>query len=104
MPTVPARNYVLVKITGYSNDPISINVPKWRDGFTATMTKAQVGVCASDWSVFPVGTVIEVPGYGRCRIEDRGGLVTGNHIDLFFNTYKEARAWGVQYAPVEIIG
>lgn len=33
-------------------------------------------------------------------VEDRGGAINGNHIDIFFNTHSEARAWGTKYADV----
>ena len=91
-----------VKITGYCNSPICINDVRWQDGMTATGTIARVGVCAADWSVIPIGTIIYVEGYGFCRVEDRGGKVKGNHIDLFFNTYKEAKGWGLQNKKVKI--
>ena len=29
-----------------------------------------------------------------------GGKVTGNVIDIYFNTYKECRAYGVKYVKV----
>ncbi len=103
MLTRPVALVFNVKLTGYSNDPISINVPEWLDGRTATDTLARRGVCAADWRIFPVGTVLVVPGYGHCRVEDRGSAVKGAHLDLFFDSYKEARAWGVKYATVEVI-
>ena len=33
-------------------------------------------------------------------VEDRGGAITGNHIDIFFNTHAEALAWGKRYGDV----
>lgn len=83
-----------MEVTGYSNDPISINVPEWLDGLTANMTPVRRGTCAADWRVHPVGTVFYVPGYGLCIVEDRGSAIKGNKLDLFFDTYDEAREWG----------
>ena len=91
-----------IKTTGYCNNHICINDVRWQDGMTATGTVARVGVCAADWSVIPIGAIIYVEGYGFCRVEDRGGKVKGNHIDLFFNTYKEAKGWGLQNKKVKI--
>lgn len=91
-----------VKTTGYCNHPICINDERWQDGMTAIGTIARPGVCAADWSVIPVGAVLYVEGYGFCTVEDRGGKVRGNHIDLFFNTYTEAKAWGMKKKQVKI--
>jgi len=90
------------KVTGYSNDPGSINVPRWRDGMTATGVKATTGICAADWNVLPVDTMVWVPGYGWCNIQDRGSQVKGNHIDLFFNKVADARQWGVKQTDIII--
>ena len=91
-----------VKTTGYCNNPICINDVRWQDGMTATGTKARLGVCASDWEVLPVGTLLYVDGYGFCTVEDRGGKVKGKHIDLFFNSYNEAKQWGMKKKKILI--
>lgn len=33
-------------------------------------------------------------------VEDRGGAINGNHIDVFFNTHSEALEFGTKYADV----
>ena len=35
-------------------------------------------------------------------VEDRGGAITGNKIDIYMNSHAEALAWGVKYLPVEV--
>ena len=86
------------RLTAYSNDPISINVPKYRDGYTATGYVARPGLCASDWNILPPGTIIYHPLSGWCEIQDRGGekAMAGKSIDIFKDTYGEARAFGVK--------
>ena len=95
---------VRARVTAYSNDPISINVPAWRDGKTATMTTARLGVAAADWRIFPPGTRVFIPGYGEAVVEDRGGRVKGLHFDVFTDTYDEARQWGSRVMTVYVIG
>lgn len=63
-------------------------------GVTASGTKAQLGTIAADTSVFPFGTQLNVPGYGEGVVEDTGAKVKGFHIDLWFPTHAEAKAWG----------
>jgi 3D (Asp-Asp-Asp) domain-containing protein len=93
-----------VKTTGYCAGPPCVDA-KWADGKTASGTDAKRGVCASDWGVIPKGTVVLIPGYGTCRVEDTGNpnFVNGIHLDLFFETEAEAWAWGVRNKMVKII-
>lgn len=92
------------KVTGYSNDPISINVRRWRDGYTATNRKVHKGICASDWRVLPVGSRIWISGYGWCEVQDRGSAVKGRHIDMFFDSRQKALLWGVKNMDILVIG
>lgn len=94
--SVPIYN---VKTTGYCPGPPCVH-PKWADGKTAAGTPARHGVCAADWNVFPKGQVFDVPGYGRCRVEDTGNKVRGMHLDLYFDDINDARNWGVKTLTV----
>lgn len=63
-------------------------------GQTASGTMARPGTIAADTSIFPFGTIIQIPGYGYGRVEDRGGDIKGYHIDLFYRTHDAALAHG----------
>lgn len=63
-------------------------------GVTASGTRARPGTIAADTSLFPFGTIIEIPGYGFGRVEDRGGAIKDKHIDLWFRQHGEALKWG----------
>jgi 3D (Asp-Asp-Asp) domain-containing protein len=71
-------------------------------GITANGTKAKVGTIAADTARYPFGTVMSVPGYGYGRVQDRGGAITGNHIDLFFRSHRAAVAWGRKTLRVKV--
>jgi 3D (Asp-Asp-Asp) domain-containing protein len=101
---LPIVGKVNVKVTAYSNDPYSINVPEWRDGMTATNKVARRGYVAADWRVFPPGTRLYIPGYGEAVVEDRGGAVKGRHLDLFVETRSEALQWGKKMLDVYVLG
>lgn len=92
-----------MKTTAYSNDPVSINVPKWLDGNTATNKPVKRGIVAADWEVLKPGTKVYIPGYGMAVVEDRGGAVRGNHVDLFMDSPVEAYRWGVKYMDVYVL-
>ncbi len=73
-----------------------------RIGMTASGTMARKGTIAADTSLYPMGTIMYVEGYGYGRVEDRGGKIRGEHIDLFFATHKQAREWGKQTKVVDV--
>jgi 3D (Asp-Asp-Asp) domain-containing protein len=100
---MPVAAKVTVKATSYSNDPYSIDVPRWRDGKTATNKVARRGHVAADWRLFPPGTRLYIPGYGEAIVEDRGGAVKGYHLDLFVDSREEALKWGVKEMDVFIL-
>ncbi|OQW97579.1 MAG: hypothetical protein BWK77_01400 [Verrucomicrobia bacterium A1] len=63
-------------------------------GITATGTEARPGTVAADPRMLPFGTILYVPGYGYGRVEDTGGDIKGNRIDLFYPSHAEALDWG----------
>ena len=75
-------------------------------GTPASGTVAQVGQVAVDPRVIPLGTrlyIVSQDGqyvYGYCVAEDTGGLIKGNKVDLYFNTWDECIQFG--YRPVTI--
>ena len=73
-----------------------------RVGMTASGAMARPGTIAADTSLYPFGTIMHVEGYGYGRVEDRGGAVKGQHIDLYFRSHKEALKWGRRYVRVKI--
>lgn len=73
---------------------------------TATGTKPQHGTLAADPKRLPYGTKIDIPNYGTGIVEDTGGLLRADknniRIDIFVDTYEEAKAWGKQELEVKI--
>lgn len=61
------------------------------------------GVAAVDPGVIPLGTELYVEGYGYATALDVGGSISGNRIDLFFESYNEAMSWGIRRVKVYII-
>jgi 3D (Asp-Asp-Asp) domain-containing protein len=70
-------------------------------GVTARGTKARHGTVAADPAVFPFGTRLEIPGYGTGVVEDTGGAIKGRHIDIWFSSHDEARAWGKRWLDIK---
>jgi 3D (Asp-Asp-Asp) domain-containing protein len=49
---------------------------------------------------YAFGTVMQIKGYGIVRVEDRGGAIKGNKLDVYFDTHQEALEWGVKKMKV----
>ena len=58
---------------------------------------------AVDPNVIPMGTRVFIPGYGEAVAEDTGGSIKGNHIDIAFDTHKEALTFGRKNLEVYIM-
>lgn len=71
-------------------------------GITASGTKAKKGTIAADLSLYPYNTIMFIPGYGYGRVEDCGGGVKGQHIELFYASHSDALEWGKQNKYVKI--
>ncbi len=90
---------VVCKVTAYC--PTIASCGK-TDGITASGTKARANHTIAASSKYAFGTKIKINGIVY-TVEDRGGAVKGNTIDIYFDTQSEARKWGVKYLPVEIL-
>ena len=73
------------------------------DGITASGVKAKEGITiATDWTVLPVGTEVEIQGIGTRIVQDKGGAIRGNRIDIFFENHRDALNFGVREVLVRI--
>ena len=70
---------------------------------TSTGQRVRVGGIAVDPRVIPYGTRVYVEGYGYATAIDCGGAIKGNRIDVFFETEKECRRWGVKNTMMYIL-
>lgn len=73
-------------------------------GYTADGAVAGPESVAVDPSVIPLGTEIYVPGIGNRTADDTGGMIIGNHIDIWEATYGQCANWGVRYLPIYRVG
>ncbi|MBE3040551.1 MAG: 3D domain-containing protein [Chloroflexi bacterium] len=87
----------LYRVTAYCPCKLCCG-PKAR-GITASGTRADHPLVAAPPEI-PFGTVLDIPGYGRVKAEDRGGAIKGLRLDVLFPTHKDALQWGVQYLAV----
>ena len=85
--------------------PLSVGVPVpvsltayCLKGMTRRDHYVREGIIASDPKVFPLGHYLEVyvgkTYYGRFLIDDTGGVIKGNKLDIWTPTCREARLFG----------
>lgn len=74
------------------------------NGITASGVRAKEGVTiAADTSVLPFGTVVLIDGH-EYTVQDRGGAIKGNRIDVFFDSHQKALEFGVQHKEIFMKG
>jgi 3D (Asp-Asp-Asp) domain-containing protein len=102
-------NIVEVVATGYyagvESTGKSPNHPEY--GITFSGVKVHRGVVstiAADTSVFPLGTVLHIPGYGYGIVADIGSAIKGKKLDLYFETKEDVyKLWGKKTVNVRVI-
>lgn len=54
---------------------------------------------------YPFGTLVVIEGFEDIifEVEDRGGAITDNDIDVYISNKDEAMEWGVQHKEVKIL-
>ncbi|MCD5325144.1 MULTISPECIES: 3D domain-containing protein [Pontibacillus] len=59
---------------------------------------------AADLSVYPLGTILYIPDYGFGVVADKGSAITGNKIDLYYETVEDVyEEWGKKHVEVYVV-
>lgn len=72
------------------------------NGITASGTKATANRTIAAPRTFGFGTKVVINGV-TYTVEDRGGAIQGNRIDVYMDTHSQALAWGVRYLYVDVL-
>lgn len=73
-------------------------------GIKVQRDKDTISTIAADLKVFPLGTILYIPGYGYGVVADKGSAIKGNKIDLYFKTTKQVfKEWGKKEVEVQVI-
>ena len=70
-------------------------------GRTASGTQATAGRTVAAPAKFAFGTKLNIGGH-IYTVEDRGGAIQGNRIDIYVSSHSAALQWGVKYLPVSV--
>jgi 3D (Asp-Asp-Asp) domain-containing protein len=115
--TVPLENSVdwtkypkqTVIATGYTAGYESTGKDKDNPSYGITYSGVKVkrdlfSTIAADLNVFPIGTILFIPGYGYGVVADKGGAIKGNELDLYYETVKDVyHLWGKKKLDVYIV-
>jgi 3D (Asp-Asp-Asp) domain-containing protein len=76
------------------------------DGITANGHKIKHGdkFVAAD-KMLSFGTEMIIPGYNNSepvKVLDRGRVIRGNRLDVYFDSHQKALKWAVKYLPVKV--
>ncbi|MED1205913.1 3D domain-containing protein [Heyndrickxia acidicola] len=98
-----------VMATGYTagvestgKDPSS---PQYGITYSGVKVKRDLySTIAADPRVFPIGTILFIPGYGYGVVADTGSAIKGNRLDLYYETVKDVyQQWGKKSLDVYIV-
>ncbi|MDG5471787.1 3D domain-containing protein [Jeotgalibacillus sp. ET6] len=98
-----------VTATGYTAGEESTGKNPGDDLYGITFSGVEVvrdtySTIAADPEVFPIGSILFIPGYGYGVVADTGSAIKGNIIDLYYDTVDEVfNEWGKQQVDVYVI-
>ena len=76
-------------------------------GLTRSGVKVRRGLystVAADPKIFPIGSILFIPGYGYGVVADTGSKINGHRLDLYFKTVDAVyKQWGKRSLNVFII-
>ena len=73
----------------------------YADGITAMGTVATEGRTIAGPPEWPLGSVVVMDGK-RYIVEDRGGAIQGDRIDVYFDSHQDALQFGRRRVEVEV--
>jgi 3D (Asp-Asp-Asp) domain-containing protein len=75
------------------------------DACGGILSTGTIHSAAADWSRYPVGTTFKIVETGEiCQIDDYGSALIGtNTIDLYKDSNRQMRNWGVRMVHIKIL-
>lgn len=100
---------VVVTATGYTAGTESTGKhpghPQYGITYSGVRVKRDLySTIAADLNVFPIGTILFIPGYGYGVVADKGGAIKGNTLDLYYETVQDVyKQWGKRQLKVYVV-
>ncbi|WP_067725706.1 3D domain-containing protein [Oceanobacillus damuensis] len=79
--------------------------PEYGITFSGVKVKRDLySTIAADLDVYPIGTILYIPDYGYGVVADKGSAITGDKIDLYYDTVEDVFShWGKKEVDVYIV-
>lgn len=99
--TVTATGYT----AGYESTGKRQGHPEYGITYSGVKVKRDLfSTVAADLNIFPIGTILFIPGYGYGVVADKGGAIKGNELDLYYETVEDVyKKWGKKQLDVYIV-
>ncbi len=99
-------NWIIVKMNVSAYCPCEKCCGIFADDITASGLRIAPGdVFVAAPKKYPFGTEMVIEGYAGgkvVKVEDVGGAIKGNKLDLFFDSHKKALIWGRKQVDVKV--
>lgn len=102
----PSHKVVATGYTaGYESTGKTPDHPSYGITYSGVHVKRDLySTIAADPRVFPIGTILFIPGYGYGVVADTGSAIKGNKIDLYYETVEDVYSkWGKKEVDVYLI-
>ncbi|WP_040203884.1 3D domain-containing protein [Neobacillus jeddahensis] len=99
--TVTATGYT----AGFESTGKNQGHPEYGITYSGVKVKRDLfSTVAADLTVFPIGTILFIPGYGYGVVADKGGAIKGNELDLYYETVEDVyKKWGKKKVDVYVV-
>ena len=103
-PSRGAKREIYMEVTAYTAAEDECGRPPSDPNYGRTASGKRVarGMCAAGPGI-PFGTRLYIEGIGEVVVEDRGGAISNNHIDVYVETKSEANRVGRRARKVTFI-
>ena len=90
---------------GYESTGKRPGHPEFGVTYSGVMVKRDLySTVAADLNIFPIGTILFIPGYGYGVVADKGGAIKGNKVDLYYETIEDVyNQWGKKEVDVYVV-
>lgn len=90
---------------GYESTGKNPDHPEYGITYSGVQVKRDLySTVAADLRIFPIGTILFIPGYGFGVVADKGGAIKGNRVDLYYETVDDVyKEWGKKEIDVYVI-
>lgn len=102
----PSQEVIATGYTaGYESTGKSPGHPEFGITYSGVkVTRDLYSTVAADLNVFPIGTILFIPGYGYGVVADKGGAIKGNKVDLYYETVEDVyEKWGKKKVEVYVV-